>query len=127
MATDIRLGVGFDFDQSGLRSISSAIDQLQREVDKVAINIDTDQGREDIAEFKLELEQLQDIMSSSYNLKLNNINIDKFENGLKQAGLSMDALRQKSYSYGVDAAAAFARVENQARQIQMPLKQTQNV
>ena len=39
----------------------------------------------------------------------------------------MDALRQKSYSYGVDAAAAFARVENQARQIQMPLKQTQNV
>lgn len=92
----MRLGIGFDVDNSNLQRLKQELTDIQQMslIDFRIKNQNTKATLEELQELQTLARQTSSVLESSYNPKLDTINIVKFNNELKESNLTLDKLRQ---------------------------------
>ena len=97
MANEIRYGVKFDVDASGLARMKSALQQisaLNKSLSKSdvakAMGVSAQQATSSFAKIKGQIENVEKALKEAFNAKLDTVNIETFNRVLKESGSSMD-------------------------------------
>lgn len=123
MATNggtIKFNVGFNVDKSSLNQITKSLQEVQRAASSNKdMNLDT-QFKQAASAAK----QLQQIINSSWNDKLNQLNLDKFNQSINQSFGSVQNLKNQLVSGTAQGQAAFNSLASAVLNTNVQLRQS---
>ena len=121
----IRFGIGFDVDKSGLQSTLKDIESIKTKLGSISASASLgDKMNKELQDAGKTASQLSDILSKSFNTNLGTINVTKFKNELAKTGMSISDVRQKLSGAGADGKAAFAQVGSALLSTNVQLKES---
>lgn len=130
MANQIRYQVGFDVQQNNLNQLKASLQDLQKMKisDIMKIN-DTDAASATSAlnKIKDEAGKVEDALKQAFNTKLNTVNIETFNQSLKQSGTSIEQVYQAFRAAGSTGEAAFRSLSSSVLSTNIQLKETHNI
>ena len=118
----IRFGVGFDVDQSGLSKIKSSLKDLMNMNIKDLRLINKEANLQDLDAIKKSAGELQSALQKSFNQDLGTLNITRFNKELQS--LDLKKIQQNLSAAGTTGTKAFKDMATQALTTNMQLKQT---
>lgn len=128
MANRIEFQVGYTVDKSGLNEIISALRQVQTEVAKAG---DNGQLTNEFREASKAAQDLESILNSSWNSKLNQLDLSKLNNSIKSSYGSVDKLKasfeaasKAGGESGSAAATAYNKFASSVLNTNLQIKQT---
>ena len=132
MPNNIRFQVGFDVDRKGLNEIQSELKQLQNltRSDFMRINVNTTNLREvdrELVEISSTASVVSEALEKAFNPKLNSINIQRFNQYLTEADLTLDDVYSAFSKVGTQGQAAFRNVTNTVLGSNTQLEHTQTI
>ena len=132
MPNNIRFQVGFDVDRKGLNEIQSELKQLQNltRSDFMRINVNTTNLREvdrELVEISSTASVVSEALEKAFNPKLNSINIQRFNQYLTEANLTLDDVYSAFSKVGTQGQAAFRNVTNTVLGSNTQLEHTQTI
>ena len=102
--------VGFKTDKSSLNQIKKSLEEIrnlsQNDLAKV-MNIDTSTAQKNLLTARQEAVAVENAFRKAFNQKLNTVNIDKFNQSLKQSNTSLQQVYQNFSSVGATGQNAF--------------------
>lgn len=122
----IRYGIGFDVDSSGLQQIRTELNSLQNLTVADLKLFNKDATKHDLQEIKQDAQILGDALEKSFNPKLGTINVENFNNSLKNSGKSVKELEAGLAKAGPAGKAAFRNMTAELFTTQKAVKQTSN-
>lgn len=130
MANQIRFGVGFDVDKSGLNALKSELESLSKmsvgEVMKINTSNITD-AKTQLETIRKTASTVQDALSKAFNQKLNTVNVQTFNNELSKSKMTVQQVYQNLSLAGTQGTNAFRSLANQVTSTNVQLKQTHNI
>ena len=121
----IKIGVGFDVDKSGLQSTLKDIESIKTKLGSISASASLgDKMNKELQDAGKTASQLSDILSKSFNTNLGTINITKFKNELAKTGMTVSDVRQKLSGAGADGKTAFAQVGSALLSTNVQLKES---
>ena len=121
----IKIGVGFDVDKSGLQSTLKDIESIKTKLGSISASASLgDKMNKELQDAGKTASQLSDILSKSFNTNLGTINVTKFKNELAKTGMTISDVRQKLSGAGADGKAAFAQVGSALLSTNVQLKES---
>ena len=121
----IKIGVGFDVDKSGLQSTLKDIESIKNKLGSISASASLgDKMNKELQDAGKTASQLSDILSKSFNTNLGTINVTKFKNELAKTGMTISDVRQKLSGAGADGKAAFAQVGSALLSTNVQLKES---
>ena len=104
MANRINYTIDFNVDKTSFAEINKYLDAIKASADN---NLRLGGFDKELQQASKEAELLKKIMTESWNVKLNQLDLNKVNDGLKRTGLTVDQLRQSFTRIGPEGAAAF--------------------
>ena len=130
MANQIRYQVGFDVQQNNLNQLKTSLQDLQKMKisDIMKIN-DTDAASATSAlnKIKEEAGKVEDALKQAFNTKLNTVNIETFNQSLKQSGTSIEQVYQAVRAGGSTGEASFRSLSSSVLSTNIQLKETHKI
>lgn len=122
--------VGFKTDKSGLNQVKKSLEEIrnlsQNDLAK-AMNIDTSTAQKNLLTARQEAIAVENAFRKAFNQKLNTVNIDKFNQSLKQSNTSLQQVYQNFSSVGATGQNAFRNLINQMTNSNFQLKETSSL
>ena len=118
---DVTIGVQFQANQASLQNLVKPLQEVQKIASSKLTMGD---------EFKKALttaQELQKIISGSWNAKLNQLNLNTFQKGLKDAGLSAKNVQQALTAIGPAGQTAFNNISHSILNTNIQLKQSKTI
>lgn len=121
----IRYGIGFDVDSSGLQQMRSELMSFQQNLNLKDLKlVNKDATIQDLNAIKQDAQTLGDALEKSFNPRLGTVNIDTFNNSLKASGRSVKDLEASLAKAGPAGKAAFRNMTAELFTTQKAVKQT---
>ena len=117
----INLGIGFQVDKAGLNDLTKSLRTIQVQMQKA---IDAGNITKELKEAGTAASQLEDILNSSWNSKLNQLDLNKVNQGIKQTFGNVSKLKQKLAENGPAGTQAFNKVASAILNTNLQLKQS---
>ena len=117
----INFQVGYTVDKAGLSEISSALKKVQQEA---ASSSATGSLTKELETASKAAKELEGILNSSWNSKLNQLDLSKLNNGIKSSFGSVQNLKASFEGSGNVGAAAFNKISSSILNTNMQMKQT---
>ena len=117
----INLGIGFQVDKAGLNDLTKSLRTIQVQMQK---GIDAGNVTEELKRAGIAASQLEDILNSSWNNKLNQLDLSKVNNGIKKTYGNVSNLKQELLKGGTEGAKAFNQVASAVLNTNLQLKQS---
>ena len=130
MANQIRYQVGFDVQQNNLNQLKASLQDLQKLKisDIMKINeTDAASATSALNKIKDEAGKVEDALKQAFNTKLNTVNIETFNQSLKQFGTSIEQVYQAFRAAGSTGEAAFRSLSSSVLSTNIQLKETHNI
>ena len=130
MANQIRYQVGFDVQQNNLNQLKASLQDLQKlKISDIMKINDTDAASATSAlnKIKDEAGKVEDALKQAFNTKLNTVNIETFNQSLKQSGTSIEQVYQAFRAAGSTGEAAFRSLSSSVLSTNIQLKETHNI
>ena len=130
MANQIRYQVGFDVQQNNLNQLKASLQDLQKMKisDIMKINeTDAASATSALNKIKDEAGKVEDALKQAFNTKLNTVNIETFNQSLKQFGTSIEQVYQAFRAAGSTGEAAFRSLSSSVLSTNIQLKETHNI
>lgn len=127
MANQIRYQVGFDVQQSNLSQLKASLQDLQKMKisDIVKINeTDAASATNALNKIKQEAGNVETALRQAFNTKLNTVNIETFNQSLKNAGTSIEQIYAAFKSAGTAGENAFRSLSSSVLSTNIQLKET---
>ena len=130
--SNVKIGIGFDVEQKGLTSLKKQLTDLQKlsteTYKKVSgKQLNTDQAENELKQLKKTAQQVGQILTKSFNTKLNTVDIKKFKDQMGKAGLSWEKVYKDFVNLGPSGEKAFNSLTNKVLSTNAQLKQTKGV
>ena len=93
----INFNVGFNVDKTSLNGLSQSLQNIAKQADSLGSSNGLDKQFKEAA---AAASQLDSILKESWNTKLNQLNLDKLNKGIKDSYGGVDQLKQKLYQAG---------------------------
>ena len=117
----INIGIGFQVDKAGLNDLTKSLRTIQVQMQK---GIDAGNVTEELKRAGTAASQLEDILNSSWNNKLNQLDLSKVNNGIKKTYGNVSNLKQELLKGGTEGAKAFNQVASAVLNTNLQLKQS---
>ena len=130
MANQIRYQVGFDVQQNNLNQLKASLQDLQKLKisDIMKINeTDAASATSALNKIKDEAGKVEDALKQAFNTKLNTVNIETFNQSLKQSGTSIEQVYQAFRAAGSTGEAAFRSLSSSVLSTNIQLKETHSI
>ena len=130
MANQIKYQVGFDIQQSSLNRLKASLQDLQKLKisDIMKINeTDAASATSALNKIKDEAGKVEDALKQAFNTKLNTVNIETFNQSLKQSGTSIEQVYQAFRAAGSTGESAFRNLSSSVLSTNIQLKETHNI
>lgn len=130
MANQIRYQVGFDVQQNNLNQLKTSLQDLQKmKISEIMKINETDAASATSAlnKIKDEAGKVEDALKQAFNTKLNTVNIETFNQSLKQSGTSIEQVYQAFRAAGGTGEAAFRNLSSSVLSTNIQLKETHNI
>lgn len=130
MANQIRYQVGFDVQQNNLNQLKASLQDLQKLKisDIMKINkTDAASATSALNKIKDEAGKVEDALKQAFNTKLNTVNVETFNQSLKQSGTSIEQVYQAFRAAGSTGEAAFRSLSSSVLSTNIQLKETHNI
>ena len=115
---NINFKINMDFNKNSLNQIMKPLQQIQSKVKSLG---------SDSKEAASTAKQLESIINSSWNEKLNQLNLDKFNQSIKTSYGSVSELKDKLMSMGEDGHAAFNAMASEVLNTNLQLKESRTL
>ena len=130
--SNVKIGIGFDVEQKGLTSLKKQLTDLQKlsteTYKKVSgKQLNTDQAENELKQLKKTAQQVGQILTKSFNTKLNTVDIKRFKDQMGKAGLSWEKVYKDFVNLGPSGQKAFNSLTNKVLSTNAQLKQTKGV
>lgn len=122
---NIRFGVGFDVDKSGLEQLKSSIASLSH-IDKFDL-IDANADIKELNEVKRVAGEVGNALQKSFNQDLGTYNIQTFKKTLSEAGLTTQSIGKTFAQAGEKGKIAFRNMVSAISSTKLELKETHNI
>ena len=131
MANEIRYGVKFDTDTSGLARMKSALQQISTlnkslsnsDVAK-AMGVSAKEATSSFLKVKEQIMNVEKALKSAFNTKLDTVNIETFNRVLKESGSSMDQVYAAFKNAGPAGIATFNSISSSVLNTNIQLRQS---
>ena len=130
MANQIKYQVGFDVRQNDLNKLKASLQDLQKLKwsDLMKINdSDISSAKQALNDIRREAGNVQDALKQAFNTKLNTINIETFNQSLRNSGSSIQKIYQAFSNAGAVGQAAFRNLSTQILSTNIQLKESHNL
>lgn len=128
MANQIKYKVGFDVDNSSLKSLKASLQELQKITAGDLLGKNTSQSitkvSKDLLEIKRQAQNVEEALKQAYNTKLNTVNIQEFNRILNKSGSSINQVYQAFSTAGAKGEAAFRNLASQMLNVNTQAKGT---
>ena len=122
---DIRFGVQFQVDKSGLNELKTSLQQLQNLTIKDLINTsNTEKANDQLNKIKDTASKVAKALEDSYNVKLDTTNLSKFQKTLESSGLSLSQIKAEFMEAGVQGQIAFRNLTTELATTNKYIKQS---
>ena len=122
---DIRFGVQFQVDKSGLNELKTSLQQLQNLTIKDLVNTsNTEKANEQLNKIKDTASKVAKALEESYNVKLDTTNLTKFQKTLQQSGLSLSQIKSEFMEAGIQGQIAFRNLATELATTNKYIKQS---
>ena len=122
--------VGFKTDKSGLSQIKKSLEEIrnltQQDISQ-SMGVDTSTAQKNLQAARKEAVAVETAFRKAFNQKLNTVNIDKFNQSLKQSNTSLQQVYQNFSSVGATGQNAFRNLINQMTNSNFQLKETSSL
>lgn len=116
----IKFGVQFDIRKSGLNEITKALQNVQ----KVAASNQKNGLSTQFNEAAAAAKKLESIITGSWSYKLDQLNLNKFNQSIKQSGMSLSEYRNKLSMLGPQGQASFNAIAQSVLNTNVQLRQS---
>ena len=124
----IRFGIGFDVNESGLNKLKQSLQDIQKLTGKDLMGTgnfsNLKQAEQELQKIKQSAAQIQDALRAAFNAQLGTINITRFNQELQK--LNLNQVAAQFNSIGQVGQTAFLNLTKQALTLNAPLKQNVN-
>jgi hypothetical protein len=115
--TNINIGVKYNVDQSSVNAVKKSLQDLQH------IKVSDFSGtKKQLNEIKDTAKQVESALDSAFNVNLNSLNVQTFNQQLKSAGLSVDQVYQTFSKAGAQGQVAFRNMASSILTTNLQLK-----
>ena len=122
--------IGFKTDKSGLNQIKKSLEEIRNLTQQgvsSSMGVDISTAQENLQTARKEAIAVENAFRKAFNQKLNTVNIDKFNQSLKQSNTSLQQVYQNFSSVGVTGQNAFRTLINQMTNSNFQLKETSSL
>lgn len=122
--------VGFKTDKSGLNQIKKSLEDIRNLTQSgisQSMGIDTSTAQKNLQAARKEAVAVETAFRKAFNQKLNTVNIDKFNQSLKQSNTSLQQVYQNFSNVGATGQNAFRTLINQMTNSNFQLKETSSL
>ena len=117
----IRYNVGFNIDKTGLNELTKILQNVQTELAKSGSMGKTEA---EIQKTITAAKQLEGVLNSAWNSKLNQLDLSKVSSGIKSTFGSVQQLKAQMEASGSSGAAAYNKVASAVLNTNLQLKQS---
>lgn len=117
----IRYNVGFNIDKTGLNELTKILQNVQTELTKTGSMGKTEA---EIQKTITAAKQLEGVLNSAWNSKLNQLDLSKVSSGIKSTFGSVQQLKAQMEASGASGAAAYNKVASAVLNTNLQLKQS---
>lgn len=125
---ELRVGVAFDVNNKSLdiskQKLSDIIKELQRIEQKAKMSGPMSEWPDELKLAVKEAKNLEEILNKSWNFKLGQLDLTKFNNSLKDSGLSAQKIKTDFAKIGTEGTAAFNKVSSSVLNTNVELKKS---
>ena len=104
---EIRYGIGFDVDKTGLQQLKAELSKLNSYTLDDILKINTSATQKDLNELRATIAVIDNALNESYSLKLDSSNILLFKKHLQDSGLTLEQVRAQLVGMGTDGQVAY--------------------
>lgn len=123
----IKYGIGFEVDESGLQKLKSSLQSLSQYKMDDLLKINTDATEQDLQDLQRSVSAVQQALDKSYNFKLDSTNVHAFNENLKSTGISVQQLAADFGKAGVQGQIAFRNLATDLLTSNTQLKQAHSL
>lgn len=120
----ITFGVGFKVDESGLKTLRSQLQEIQRLTAKDLTLQFGDQATDQLAKTKAAAARVEQALNKAFNTRLNSLNITQFNKELEKSGYTSRTLAQELAAAGSTGVRAFNDIAAKSLTLNTQLKQS---
>ena len=124
----IRFGIGFNVDQSGLNQLKASLQEIQKLTVKDLVSPSTNlkQAEQQLQAIQEDAIAVQKALSESFNIKLGTYDIDKFKKSLSDSNTSINKIQQSFSAVGSSGNAAFSKIKSELLSMNKELNRTES-
>lgn len=122
--------VGFKTDKSGLNQVKKSLEEIRNLTQSgisQSMGVDTSTAQKNLQAARKEAVAVETAFRKAFNQKLNTVNIDKFNQSLKQSNTSLQQVYQNFSNVGATGQNAFRTLINQMTNSNFQLKETSSL
>lgn len=120
MANRIQFDVGFNIDKAGLNELKTALQQVQQQASQA---VKTGNITNELKQAATAAQQLEGILNSAWNSKLNQLDLSKVSSGIKNTYGSVSQLKSALESSGSVGSTAYNKVASSILNTNLQLKE----
>ena len=120
----IKYGIGFEVDESGLQKLKSSLQSLSQYKMDDLLKINTDATEQDLKDLQNNISIIQNALDQSYNFKLDSTNLRTFQLELQKSGTSLIQLQTSLNNAGPIGQMAFKNLAVEVFSTNQHLKQS---
>ncbi len=124
MAGKIKYDVQFGVNKASLSGIKKELNQLKNLTKKDIIKIDGQSAIETLSKINEQAQNVEQALTKAYNFKLGTVNIESFNNSLKQSGSSIQQVYNEFSKAGVAGENAFRDLTSTVLKTNLQLKES---
>ena len=122
--TRISYNIGLKVDNTQAKAQMQDLLTIMNKISTMSLDsLDTSSLKEGVQTAR----QLESVLRKAFNVNTGNLDLSKFSNSLRQAGLSVTDLSAKLNNLGPTGQSAFHQLANSVASAQLPLKQTNSM
>ena len=123
----IKFGIGFNVDKTGLNQIRAELQQIANMTQGEFLKLNTKGTTSDLFAARRAAEELDNALNKAFNKELGTLNVAKFNQALKTSDKTIDQLYADLSKCGIKGQQAFRSIATEALTTNRQLKQTHNL
>lgn len=124
MANKIKYDVQFNVNRASLSAIKKELNQLKNLTKKDVIKIDGQSAIQTLGKINEQAQNVEQALTKAYNFKLGTVNIESFNDSLKQSGSSIQQVYNEFSKAGVAGENAFRDLTSTVLKTNLQLKES---
>ena len=122
----IRFGIGFDVDKSGLDQLKTSLYSLQK-LKSADLTVNTENAIQQLEKVETIAGKVSNALANSFNTQLGTYNIQQFRQELEKSQLTLAQIQKAFSTVGAKGTLAFRQLTSVLTENQLKLKETHNI